>query len=271
MTFPALISHIKNALPSTPLRRLVTSLLMRLPPTSPSPSTAAAVNLILLNIPSTGSCVLSSTHIVLTKRPLSLHSHAGQICLPGGKFDAADTMQTGNTLGLPAVHGRFVHTALRETAEELGSPAILNWDDLQILGLTAPVPSITKVPVYTLVTATSLPTTTRDNVIAALSSTANSDEVQQVGLLSLQDLLTSLGRTKTMASHASSRRKGKSSGMSLGKCIKSTVMRAVGRVVTTPSFKTELGECWGLTGYILYGFGVKILKPYAKGMPRKEI
>jgi|TARA_R110000772_G_scaffold6488_2_gene22721 8-oxo-dGTP pyrophosphatase MutT (NUDIX family) len=44
-------------------------------------------------------------HILLCKRPIYLHHHPGEICLPGGKFEASDiTLRT---------------TALRELHEEL--------------------------------------------------------------------------------------------------------------------------------------------------------
>lgn len=45
-------------------------------------------------------------HVVLTQRSFQLRHHPGQICFPGGRFDAEDqTLQT---------------TAIRETSEELG-------------------------------------------------------------------------------------------------------------------------------------------------------
>lgn len=44
-------------------------------------------------------------HLVLTVRSALLNSHAGEVCLPGGKFDQTDE--------------DLIHTALRETEEEL--------------------------------------------------------------------------------------------------------------------------------------------------------
>ncbi len=48
-------------------------------------------------------------HVVLTVRSACLKSHAGEVCLPGGKFDHGDSS--------------LIHTALRETEEELRIPA----------------------------------------------------------------------------------------------------------------------------------------------------
>ncbi len=49
----------------------------------------------------------AAPHVLLTRRPGSLSSHAGEVCFPGGKCDEADG-------GNPAT------TALREAAEEVG-------------------------------------------------------------------------------------------------------------------------------------------------------
>lgn len=47
-------------------------------------------------------------HVLLTRRPSSMKSHGGEVCLPGGKMD--DILDDGND----------VSTALRETYEEVG-------------------------------------------------------------------------------------------------------------------------------------------------------
>ena len=47
-------------------------------------------------------------HVLLTRRPLSMSSHGGEVCLPGGKMD--DDVDLGDD----------VRTALREAHEEVG-------------------------------------------------------------------------------------------------------------------------------------------------------
>ncbi len=47
-------------------------------------------------------------HTVFTRRPMHLGTHRGQISLPGGRYEPSDAS--------------LAHTALRETAEELGVP-----------------------------------------------------------------------------------------------------------------------------------------------------
>ena len=65
-------------------------------------------------------CKDNSLHIVLTRRRDDLASHGGQISFPGGRNEAPETL---------------LHTALRETEEEVGiMPA-----DLEILGSLAPI------------------------------------------------------------------------------------------------------------------------------------
>ena len=60
--------------------------------------------------------VAGHAHILLCKRPTYLHHHPGEICLPGGKFEANDkTLRT---------------TALRELKEELN----IAQKDVNILG-----------------------------------------------------------------------------------------------------------------------------------------
>ncbi|HNT74330.1 MAG TPA: CoA pyrophosphatase [Anaerolineae bacterium] len=59
--------------------------------------------------------------VLFTQRTLTVAHHKGQICFPGGRQDVAD-----HTL---------LHTALRETAEEIGLPAT----DVVILGSLTPL------------------------------------------------------------------------------------------------------------------------------------
>ncbi len=63
--------------------------------------------------------------VLLTKRPKSLKKHPGQISFPGGAREAADITP--------------LHTALRETHEELG----LAPDDVEVLGMLGGLPVIT--------------------------------------------------------------------------------------------------------------------------------
>lgn len=60
-------------------------------------------------------------HLVLTRRTERLHGHSGQMSFPGGRREAADP--------------DFWHTALRETAEELGIPT----DRITCLGALSPL------------------------------------------------------------------------------------------------------------------------------------
>jgi 8-oxo-dGTP pyrophosphatase MutT (NUDIX family) len=62
----------------------------------------------------------SSPYLVLTRRTTALRRHSGQISLPGGRYDAEDR--------------HLLHTALRETEEELGVPP----DGLEIWGRLEP-------------------------------------------------------------------------------------------------------------------------------------
>lgn len=62
----------------------------------------------------------SGTQLILTKRAGHLNSHAGEVSLPGGKWEPGDVS--------PA------HTALRETHEEIDLPP----DQVQLLGQLPP-------------------------------------------------------------------------------------------------------------------------------------
>lgn len=57
-------------------------------------------------IPITRLCTNNESHIVLTVRSANLRSHAGQISLPGGTTEPEDNDE--------------IHTALRESSEEIG-------------------------------------------------------------------------------------------------------------------------------------------------------
>lgn len=61
----------------------------------------------------------------LTMRPMTLRKHPGQISFPGGARDSGDLTP--------------LHTALRETKEELG----LDPDDVTVLGMLGAMPTIT--------------------------------------------------------------------------------------------------------------------------------
>jgi 8-oxo-dGTP pyrophosphatase MutT (NUDIX family) len=63
---------------------------------------------------------------LFTRRPMTLRTHAGQISFPGGGRDAADAT--------------LLHTALRETHEELGIPP----DRVEVLGMLDEIPTITE-------------------------------------------------------------------------------------------------------------------------------
>lgn len=61
----------------------------------------------------------------LTRRPLTLRKHPGQISFPGGGREPADLTP--------------LHTALRETREELGIPP----EEVEVLGLLGAMPTVT--------------------------------------------------------------------------------------------------------------------------------
>lgn len=64
--------------------------------------------------------------MLFTKRPETLRTHGGQISYPGGTRDEEDPTP--------------LHTALRETHEELGIPP----DKVQVLGMLPEIPTITQ-------------------------------------------------------------------------------------------------------------------------------
>ena len=67
-----------------------------------------------------------SPHILFTKRPTTLRHHAGQYSFPGGSRDPEDTTP--------------LHTALRETREELG----IDVSGVRVLGALDEVPTLTE-------------------------------------------------------------------------------------------------------------------------------
>jgi 8-oxo-dGTP pyrophosphatase MutT (NUDIX family) len=67
-----------------------------------------------------------ATYVVFTQRPPSLRTHGGQISFPGGAREEGDATP--------------LHTALRETHEELGIPP----KSVEVLGLLDEIPTITQ-------------------------------------------------------------------------------------------------------------------------------
>ncbi len=63
--------------------------------------------------------------VLLTRRPMTLRKHPGQVAFPGGGRDPSDVT--------------LLHTALRETQEELGIAP----DDVEVLGMLGTMPTIT--------------------------------------------------------------------------------------------------------------------------------
>lgn len=68
---------------------------------------------------------LGQPHILFTRRPETLRSHAGQISFPGGSRDPDDATP--------------LHAALRETHEELGVPP----EQVRVLGTLDEIPTVT--------------------------------------------------------------------------------------------------------------------------------
>ncbi|MFL5320140.1 MAG: NUDIX hydrolase [Myxococcaceae bacterium] len=100
-------------------------------------------------------------HLIFTKRPLTLRQHAGQISFPGGGRDESDATP--------------LHTALRETEEELGIPP----ESVDVLGSLDELPTITRFRIRPFVGV----------VPAGLSLRPNPDEVAEVLKVPLPALL----------------------------------------------------------------------------------
>lgn len=101
-------------------------------------------------------------HLLFTRRPLTLRNHAGQISFPGGARDPSDPTP--------------LHTALRETWEELGIPA----QAIQVLGVLDEIPTITRFRVVPFVGA--IP-----GDFAYVPSPSEIEEVIEVPLHALMD------------------------------------------------------------------------------------
>ncbi|MFO0600240.1 MAG: CoA pyrophosphatase [Myxococcaceae bacterium] len=89
---------------------------------------------------------------LMTKRPMTLRKHPGQISFPGGGREPGDLTP--------------LHTALRESKEELGIPP----DSVNVLGLLGAMPTITSFWVTPFVGV----------VPADLSLTPNPGEIEEV-------------------------------------------------------------------------------------------
>jgi len=68
-------------------------------------------------------CPKGVPQVLLTKRAASLRTYAGDVCLPGGRYEQSDQ--------------NLVNTALRETKEEVGIPP----DDLDFIGTLPMLPA----------------------------------------------------------------------------------------------------------------------------------
>jgi len=99
--------------------------------------------------------------ILFTKRPESLRMHGGQISFPGGARDESDPTP--------------LHTALRETEEELGIPR----HQVNVLGMLDEIPTITQFRVAPFVGV----------IPPQFSYLANPDEIEEVIEVPLSHLL----------------------------------------------------------------------------------
>jgi 8-oxo-dGTP pyrophosphatase MutT (NUDIX family) len=96
-------------------------------------------------------------YVLLTRRPTTLRKHAGQIAFPGGSRDPEDATP--------------VHTALRETQEEVGIPP----ERVEVLGVLDEFPTITSYRVTPYIGA--IPPD-----LAYVPSAAEIDEILEVPL-----------------------------------------------------------------------------------------
>jgi len=90
--------------------------------------------------------------LLFTKRPTTLRRHAGQISFPGGARDDEDPTP--------------LHTALRETQEELGIPG----EQVEVLGMLDEIPTITSFRIVPFVGA----------IPAGLSPRPNPEEIAEL-------------------------------------------------------------------------------------------
>jgi|TARA_B110000908_G_scaffold172332_1_gene239122 8-oxo-dGTP pyrophosphatase MutT (NUDIX family) len=89
--------------------KTITNQLKKFPldPAKPSPQDSGDTAAVLLLLHGSNE----NPQIVLTQRAMHLNNHAGEVAFPGGMWDTTD--------------GSLLHTALRETHEEIGVPAEL--------------------------------------------------------------------------------------------------------------------------------------------------
>lgn len=100
-------------------------------------------------------------HLVFTKRPMTLRHHAGQISFPGGGREDGDETA--------------LHTALRETQEELGIPE----SNVDVLGMLDELPTITAFRIRPFVGV----------IPPSQQFTPNPDEVAEVLVVPIASLL----------------------------------------------------------------------------------
>ena len=114
------IPHLKARLPEVPAPE-------------PASGSVAAV-LVLLGVHPTGEEV-----VLLTKRTMTVETHKGQVSFPGGLWERADES--------------LLHTALRETEEEIGVPAAA----IEVLGRLETAHTRQEMVIYPWVGVMSLP------------------------------------------------------------------------------------------------------------------
>ena len=149
-------------------------------------------------------------HLVFTKRSSSMRSHSAEISFPGGGRDERDVT--------------LVDTALRETQEELLHPANFLWTTI---GVCAPVPSISGIPVTSVLAMHTSPLTCLETVFPG-----SPDEVDRVFSVALETLL------------------------------EVETSKPLGRLGTpAPVFVVQGEEIWGLTAFVLRPLLHKVLKP----------
>ncbi len=99
--------------------------------------------------------------VLLTKRTENLRTHGGQISFPGGSRDETDPTS--------------LHTALRETQEELGIPP----SQVEVLGMLNEIPTITQFRVAPFVGV----------IPPHIAYSASADEIEEVIEVPLSHLL----------------------------------------------------------------------------------
>jgi 8-oxo-dGTP pyrophosphatase MutT (NUDIX family) len=215
--------QIKNFDREKPKEDLKTPLSTTLTNASPSLQRQAAVLVLLCTVSGTPS-------ILLTRRASHMNAHPSQFAFVGGHFDS----QLDATLG---------DTALREAQEEL-APSIPSFlqDYVQVLGQTAPLPSINGTPVTPVLAVL------WSDLVASSSSDCqhlhrlfpgNPAEVDLVFTVALKDLIQ--GETRRPLT------KGRF------------------HLTEAPFFPTEHGEIWGLTAYILSPLLQQLYQPVFGG------